>query len=264
MGIRGIRIVVDSGSRNGRFTIIDAGRIEERELNAGNTVKFSEADGAWKNNSRENLQQGFILCFTNQREKNEIANGGSKIMKRKLFILITAVCLVFTAACNMYEIDKANKLVDEANKSINEANAGINGSTEKLVAMENAVQRIRSDEDLEAQQSVAKGIITTLEQTRDQYKNAGDKFESASKLKLPEKFKEYLDSKAKEMKKRGEVADAMIGEPQALINSDGKADYEQKVETVVAKFKSLKKEADDLEAKADKIYEENKSLFKAQ
>ncbi len=185
-------------------------------------------------------------------------------MKRKLFILATAFCLAFSAACNMYEIDKANKLVDEANKSINEANEGINSSSAKLVEMEKAVERIHSDEELEAQRGVAKGIITTLEKTRDQYKNAGEKFESASKVKLPEKFKEYLEYKAKEMKKRGEVADAMIGEPQALINSDGKEDYDKAVEAVVVKFKSLKQEADDLEAKADKIFEENKSLFKAQ
>src|ERR1044072_1114737 len=157
-------------------------------------------------------------------------------MKRKFFILATAFCLAITAACNMYEIDKANKLVDEANKSINEANDGINSSTAKLVEMEKAVQQIHNDEQLEAQRAVAKGIITSLEKTRDKYKNAGDKFESASKLKLPEKFKEYLEYKAKEMKKRGEVADAMIGEPQALISSDGKSDYEEKVETVVAKF----------------------------
>ena len=186
------------------------------------------------------------------------------MMRRNLFVLATAFCFAFFGACKMYEIDKANKLVDEANKSINEANDGINSSSTKLVEMEKAIQQIEEEKDLEAQRGVAKGIITTLEKTRDQYKNAGDKFEAASKLNLPEKFKEYLEYKAKEMKKRGDVADAMIGEPQALLNSDQKSDYEQKVEAVVAKFKSLKSEADDLESKADKIYEENKSLFKGQ
>lgn len=185
-------------------------------------------------------------------------------MKRIFVILTAAFCLAFSAACKMYEIDKANKLVDEANTSINQANDGMNGSTAQLVEMEKAVQRIRSENALENQRSVAKGIIATLEKTRDQYKNAGDKFDSASKLNLPEKFKEYLEYKAKEMKKRGEVADAMIGEPQALIDSEDLDEYQKKVDGVVANCKSLKQEADDLEAKADKIYEENKSLFKPQ
>jgi hypothetical protein len=111
-------------------------------------------------------------------------------------------------------------------------------------------------------QTEAKGIIADLEKARDGYTDAGTKFLEASKLKLQDKFKEYLDAKGQEMKKRGEMADALIGEPRALIDSTNPHDFQTKATESIKKVQSLKKEADDLEAKADKIYKENQSMFK--
>ena len=114
----------------------------------------------------------------------------------------------------------------------------------------------------QTQVNEAKAIIANLEKARDGYTDAGNKFLEASKLKLQDKFKEYLDAKGQEMKKRGEMTGALIAEPQALIDSNNHTDYEKKASDATAKFQGLKKEADDLESKANKIYEENKSLFK--
>jgi hypothetical protein len=183
-------------------------------------------------------------------------------MKKKLLIITMMLSLSFLTACNLYETDKANKFVDEANKAIPEANSSLEKGNAKLVEMENAIPKIESEEELESQRKVAKETIPLLEVARDKYKEASGKFEEASKLKLQDKFKEYLDTKSKEMKKRSEIADVMIGEPKALINTNSKDDYQKAVQEIVAKFKALKTEADDLAAKADKITQENKEIFK--
>jgi F0F1-type ATP synthase membrane subunit b/b' len=171
---------------------------------------------------------------------------------------VLTLALGFAAACNMYETDKANKLVDAANASIKDANDKANTGTTKLQEMETAVPQIEDEQELEKWRTEAKAIIANLEKARDGYTDAGNKFTEASKLKLQDKFKEYLDFKGKEMKKRGEMTDALIGEPRALIDGD----YQKKVADVTTKFQSLKKEAEDLESKADKILEENKAMFK--
>ena len=175
---------------------------------------------------------------------------------------LLALGLGFAAACNMWETDKANKLVDAANASIKDANDKAQSSGTKLQAFESEVAQIEDEQGLEKVRAEAKALIADLEKARDGYKDAGSKFTEASKLKLQDKFKEYLDFKGKEMKKRGEMTDAMIAEPRALIDSANMADYQKKAEAATTKVQSLKKEADDLESKADKIFEENKALFK--
>ena len=183
-------------------------------------------------------------------------------MKRTIALTIMIVMAGLLSACNLYETDKANKLVDEANTSIKDANDKIEKGNDKLVEIEKAVPGIESEEDLEKARTVAKDAIPLLEKARDQYKAASGKFEEASKLKLQDKFKEYLDLKAKEMKKRSEIADLLLGEPQALINSKSPEDYQKTVNELVAKLKGSRTDAEDLATKADKITAENKEIFK--
>jgi hypothetical protein len=183
-------------------------------------------------------------------------------MKKTILLAMTIISVGLVTACNMYQTNQANKFVDEANKAITEANDKMDKVRVKFAEMENAIRQFLSENDLEVQSAVAKEIIPILEKARDSYKEASGKFEDASKLKLQDKFKEYLEYKAKEMKKRSEAAELMIGEPKTLISSDSKSEYQKTVDDLVAKFKSVRAEADDLGAKADKITEENKEIFK--
>jgi hypothetical protein len=183
-------------------------------------------------------------------------------MKKTLVLTLMIVMAGLLSACTMYETDKANKFVDEANVSITDANDKIGKGNEKLVEMEKAVPNIEDEEGLEKARAVAKDAIPLLEKARDQYKAASGKFEEASKLKLQDKFKEYLDVKAKEMKKRSDIADVMLGEPNALVKSGSNEEYQKVVNELVVKVKALRTDADDLAAKADKITAENKEIFK--
>jgi hypothetical protein len=183
-------------------------------------------------------------------------------MKKTILLAVIILSVSLMTACNMYEADKANRFVDEANKAITEANDKMQKGLAKLTEMENAVARIRNESDLEVQRAVARELIPVFETARDRYKEAGGKFEDAGKLKLQDKFKEYLEYKAKEMKKRSEVAALIIEEPKTLLSSDSKSAYQKTVDELVVKFKSLNTEADDLSSKADKVMEENKEIFK--
>jgi hypothetical protein len=181
-----------------------------------------------------------------------------------MFYICTFVVLCSLAtACKFYETDKANKLVDAANAAITDANGNMQKGNSQLIEIEQAIPNIDSDSGLEAQRAKAKDVISLLEKARDKYKEAGGKFEDASKLKVQDKFKDYLDTKGKEMKKRGDLVAALLEEPQAFLASSNREDYNAKVPAIVNKVKDLKKEADDLAAKADKIHDDNKDIFKS-
>src|SRR2546423_15675912 len=168
------------------------------------------------------------------------------MMKARRLGLLTllALALVGATACKIYETDKANKLVDAANASIKDANDKTQSGTSKLVEMEAAVPKIEDEDGLTKWRTEAKTIIADLEKARDGYTEAGNKFLEASKLKLQDKFKEYLDAKGQEMKKRGELTDALIAEPRALIDTNKREDYQKKPEAVTTRVQGLRKEAD--------------------
>ena len=175
---------------------------------------------------------------------------------------LLALALAWTTGCSMYETGKANQLVDAANASIKDANERAEKSTGELQKMEAAVPAGGDAQALEKWRNDVKAVIAELEKVRDGYADAGDKFAEASRLKLQEEFKEYLDVKGQEMKKRGEMADALIAEPRALIDSKTPGDYQKQADAAMTKVKDLQKEAGDLESKADKIYEANKAMFR--
>jgi hypothetical protein len=184
--------------------------------------------------------------------------------KRDYLLVVTALLMcAFVTACSFDETEKANKLVDAANTAIKDANDKNVRGTNNLVDMEKAIPEMSGEADLERLRSKAKDIIADLEKARDGYKEAGSKFDEASKLDVKDKFKEYLNFKAKEMNTRSEMAGAVISEPKALIDSKGPDEYQKKIDGLLSKVTNLRKDAEDLAGKADKIFEENKDLFKS-
>jgi peptidoglycan hydrolase CwlO-like protein len=185
-------------------------------------------------------------------------------MKRNhLLVVITLLLCTLITGCSFDETEKANKLVDTANTAIKDANDKNERGTTNLVDMEKAIPDLGSEADLERLRSKAKDIIADLEKARDGYKEAGSKFDEASKLDVKAKFKEYLSFKSKEMNTRSDMATAVISEPKALIDSKGPDEYQKKIDGLLTKVTGLRKDAEDLAGKADKIFEENKDLFKS-
>jgi len=172
-----------------------------------------------------------------------------------LLLLIAAV-----VACSSggNETEKANKLVDEGNSAVQDAKKDLTEAEQlkkKMLATDVS--------HLDDARSTAKEAIAAYEKAEAKCKEAASKYDEASRLKLNDKFKEYLALKVKEYNKRAELVQTAKGVPQALIDSESRQGWIDKANTVNTKVTELGKEADDLGAQADKIQKDNPDIFKS-
>lgn len=178
--------------------------------------------------------------------------------KKKINALASLlVVFALLLACGGNETPKANALVEEANKSIQEGNTAFTDASSKNTTMISAAAR-----DIE-NKAGADDAIAAFEKASAAYLNASKKFDEGSKFNIQEKFKEYLQAKAQEMKKRSEICDEAKGMGQALKSSNDLEEFRDKVKTITDKINQISKEAKDLEDKAEKIRAENKEMFKS-
>lgn len=184
-------------------------------------------------------------------------------MKHITAIFAVLMTLAIGLACSGGDdTAKANELVGEANKFIVEAGSAVTKVTSKSSEFDSKVNSIKNNKDLEAARAFGKeltGLYTTMEEN---FKKAGDKFEEAGKLNVNEKFKEYLQSKATEMKKRAEYSTELKKIPKALDDSQNEKAYRESIATIVPNVQKMTKEAQDLAEKADKIVKDNPTIIK--
>src|SRR4030095_8780863 len=165
--------------------------------------------------------------------------------------MLMALLLLFAAvvACSSggNETEKANKLVDEGNSAVQEAR-------KEITEAERLKKKMLSTDvsQLDEARSTAKEAIAAYEKAEAKCKEAAGKYDEASRLKLKDKFKEYLTLKVKEYNKRAELVQTAKGVPQALIDSESREGWISKANSVNEKVTQLGKEADDLGAQADK------------
>lgn len=165
--------------------------------------------------------------------------------KRNAFFALTLM-LTFILACSALSDDteKANKLVAEGNTAIDEGN------------------KLATDADAKGDKASAQDAINTLTKAGEKYREAAKKFDEASKLKINDKFKEYLSLKSQEFNKRAELMEVAKKNSQAMLDSDDPETLMTKVQENKTQVEKLDKEAKDLETKADKIRTDNKDLIK--
>ncbi len=178
------------------------------------------------------------------------------------FTAFVAFALLITAvlACSSggNDTEKANKLVDEGNASVQDAKKDITDAEslkQKMLSMDVS--------QLDEARSTAKEAIAAYEKAEAKCKEAASKYDEASRMKLNDKFKEYLALKVKEYNKRAEMVAMAKGVPQALIDSESRAGWINKANDVNTKVDKLRQEADDLGAQADKIQKDNPDIFKS-
>jgi hypothetical protein len=178
-------------------------------------------------------------------------------------MLALAAMLLFVLACNAGdETDKANKLVSEGNAAIEEGNkmAIEAGAKNDKVFDELSAANFEADKERLAPQ--AKDAVAGMTKSAEKFREASKKFDEASKLKINDKFKEYLTLKSQEFSKRAEQMDIGKGNSQALLDSNDAESLMAKVRENRTKYEALDKESKDLEAKANKIQAENKDKIK--
>ncbi len=184
-------------------------------------------------------------------------------MKNITAILAILMVIFAGLACSGDDTEKANALVAEANKAIVEGNNNFDQVKTKGGEFDQKVKEAQTeDEKNSAVDFGNKELMPLYNSMSDNFQKAGDKFDEASKLKLNEKFKEYLAAKAAEFKKRAELANAFKAIPKILSDSKNKNDYKEESAKIVEKVQKLSKEAQELADKATKIADDNPTVIK--
>lgn len=173
-----------------------------------------------------------------------------------LFLLIVAVVACSNSSTNS-ELAQANKLVDEGNAFVEQGKKFVIEAEEKKSAMlQMNVRRIAEARVLAA------GAIAAYDKAAEKCKEAAQKYDEASRLKISEKFKEYLILKVKEYNKRAELVGVAKDTPQALIESTNRSSFVIRVNSNNEKVDKLSKEADEFASQSDKLQKENPADFK--
>jgi len=169
--------------------------------------------------------------------------------------LLVAAVLACSSSGN--ETEKANKLVDDGNSAVQDAKKSITEAEDLKQKM------LHTDvSQLQEARATAKDAIAAYEKAETKCKEAAAKYDEASRLKLSDKFKEYLSLKVKEYNKRAEMVAMAKGVPQALIDSESREGWINKANDVNAKVDKLRGEADDIATQADKLQKDNPDIFK--
>src|SRR5262245_46136476 len=181
-----------------------------------------------------------------------------KSQSLKMSLALALLVAVVLACSSGNETEKANKLVDEGNAAVQEAKKNITEA-------ENLKQKMLKNDvsHLDEARETAREAIAAYEKAEAKCKEAASKYDEASRLKLSDKFKEYLSLKVKEYNKRAELVQTAKGVPQALIDSESRQGWINKANSVNAKVDQLSKEADDLASQADKLQKDNPDIFKS-
>ena len=171
-----------------------------------------------------------------------------------LFVLVAAVL----ACSSANETEKANKLGDEGNAAVEEGKKFyVDAEAKKQQMLETKVSQLAEARTL------AKEAIAAYDKAEDKCKEAAKKYDEASKLKISDKFKEYLILKVKEYNKRAEMVATAKGTPQALIESTNRSSFIIRANSNNSKVDQLYKEAEDIGAQADKLQKDNPNIFKS-
>jgi len=170
-------------------------------------------------------------------------------------LLLIGVVLACGGATD--ETEKANKLVNDGNAAIEDGKKYLKDAEEKKDQMLHM-----NVAHLGEARTTANEAIRAYDQAEEKCKDAAAKFDEASKLKLNDKFKEYLALKVKEYNKRAELVETLKSTPQALIDSQSRSSFISRANAATEKAERLGKEADDLSAQAEKIQKDNPDSFK--
>jgi len=185
-------------------------------------------------------------------------------MKNFTGILAIAILILVGLACtDSMETEKANGIIAEANKFITTANENAEKAGKRYDEYTKKVEDIKEEDEVDVVRDFGKKELFPLyDAMGENFKKASEKFDEASKLKVNPKYKEYLETKAQEMKKRSEHALEMKKIPQALIDSKKKKDYEESRDKIIESASKMQKEAKELDEKAEKIRKDNPDVIK--
>ena len=175
-----------------------------------------------------------------------------------LFALFIVLGIGLACSGTSDETDKANKLVDDGNSAVTDGKKFMTDAQEKITTM----MGTEVPQHLSDARTLANEAIRLYGQAEDKCKAAASKYDEASKLKIDDKFKDYLATKVKEYNKRADLIEALKEVPQALIDAHDRNAFTSRANAANQKAESISKEADDLADQAEKIRKDNPNSFK--
>ena len=178
--------------------------------------------------------------------------------------LVLMVILSFGLACEMEQTAEANKLVNEANVQIgkyNELAPKINTLFKELFGTGN-----KDAEEIEAFKKDNKAkfdeLLSLGEQSSKAATDAADKFEPATKFKLNDKYKEYLNLKVQEWRKRAENEKLLAPFIKSYLESKDVDKINTLIDDYNKKNAAVVKESEEIEKKGDQIQKDNPGMLK--
>lgn len=173
-------------------------------------------------------------------------------------LLLLAVVLACGGTTIGNETEQANKLVDEGNAAVQDAKKFVTEAESKKDSMLHTNVRQMAEA-----RTLAKEAVAAYDKAEEKCKEAAKKYDEASKLKINDKFKEYLGLKVKEYNKRAEMVATARATPQALLDSESRNSFVIRVKAANEKVDQLSREAQELADQSDKLQKGNPDIFKS-
>ena len=180
-----------------------------------------------------------------------------------VFMLIVIVALGL--ACGGAEqTEEANRTVELANKKLDEARELYDKTETRNTNLFSAnVQTVQQLQYYKAGKSnEAKSIVADYEKIVEMLKDVSRQYDDISRMNLNEKYKDYAKLKSDEYAKRAEAVSLRKGNAQAFMEIDDPRTMMTKFDENNSKSERLFKDAEEMGAKAKKMEEENKDIFK--
>jgi hypothetical protein len=162
------------------------------------------------------------------------------------------------------QIADANKIVDEANKKLDDAKDLFAKTETRNTNLFSAnIQTVSQLQSYKGKMSgEAKSIVSDYEKVADMLKDVSKQYDDVSRMNVSDKYKDYAKLKSDEFAKRAEAVGIRKGNAQAFAEIDDPRTMTAKFDENNSKADRLFKDAEDMGAKAKKMEEENKDLFR--
>lgn len=182
---------------------------------------------------------------------------------RQLFTALVLALLITAPGCKYFsktstdQTKEANKLQEEADQLATKVDGAYSQATQK----EDAIKAEKKDK---ARKQLNDEESAIYDQAVADAKAAAEKYDQAAKMKIDEKYKQYLDLRAQLMRKEGAHLAALKEMPSTRNDASLKGKtLRDKQADIKTRSEKLKKEVDDLKTQADKMQKENGDKFKA-